>query len=122
GWTEEAALGQDLKTVFPIVNEQTNIPAENPAARVLRGGTIVGLANHTILIARDGTRRPIDDSAAPIRDQSGSIVGVVMVVRDISRRRLAERRQSEDAARIESIVNNVVDGIVTIDESGTIQS
>ena len=73
GRTEEAALGQDLKTVFPIVNEQTNIPAENPAARVVRGGTIVGLANHTILVARDGSRRPIDDSAAPIRDASGNL-------------------------------------------------
>ncbi len=90
GWTEEAALGQDLKTVFPIVNEQTNIPAENPAARVLRGGTIVGLANHTILVARDGSRRPIDDSAAPIRDASGNVLGAVMVFRDVSERRKTE--------------------------------
>ena len=97
GWTEEAALGQDLKTVFPIVNEQTNIPAENPAARVLRGGTIVGLANHTILVARDGSRRPIDDSAAPIRDASGNVLGAVMVFRDVS-----ERRKTEAAVQAEA--------------------
>jgi len=97
GWTEEAALGQDLKTVFPIVNEQTNIPAENPAARVLRGGTIVGLANHTILVARDGSRRPIDDSAAPIRDANGNVLGAVMVFRDVS-----ERRKTEAAVQAEA--------------------
>ena len=97
GWTEEAALGQDLKTVFPIVNEQTNIPAENPAARVLRGGTIVGLANHTILVARDGTRHPIDDNAAPIRDANGNVLGAVMVFRDVS-----ERRKTEAAVQAEA--------------------
>jgi PAS domain S-box-containing protein len=121
GWSD-GAIGRRLEEVFQIVNEATGRQVESPVARSLREGTIVGLANHTILIARDGTRRPIDDSAAPIRDESGTIVGVVMVFRDISSRRLAERRQNEDAARIESIVNNVVDGIVMIDERGTIQS
>jgi PAS domain S-box-containing protein len=121
GWNDEA-IGRRLEEVFRIVNETTGQQVESPVARALREGVIVGLANHTILIARDGSRRPIDDSAAPIRDESGTIVGVVLVFRDISGRRLVERRQSEDAARIESIVDNVVDGIVTIDEKGAIQS
>ena len=90
GWTTEAAAGRPLETVFPIVNEVTRQPVENPVARVIATGQIVGLANHTILIARDGTERPIDDSAAPIKDQHGQVIGVVLVFRDVSARRRAE--------------------------------
>jgi PAS domain S-box-containing protein len=94
GWNDEA-IGRRLEEVFRIVDEATGRQVESPVARSLREGTIVGLANHTILIARDGTRRPIDDSAAPIRDESGTIVGVVMVFRDISNRKQAEESLKE---------------------------
>jgi PAS domain S-box-containing protein len=90
GWTEEA-VGKPLDDVFHIVNEETGAAASNPVARVIRTGRIAGLANHTILIARDGTRRPIDDTAAPIRDDEGHFVGVVLVFRDITVRRQLER-------------------------------
>jgi PAS domain S-box-containing protein len=90
GWTTEDAAGLPLETVFPIVNEVTRQPVENPVAGVIATGRIVGLANHTILIARDGTERPIDDSAAPIRDGHGRVVGVVLVFRDVAARRRAE--------------------------------
>ena len=69
GWTHSDAVGQPLDTVFRIVNEETRAPVENPAARALRDGVVVGLANHTLLIRRDGSERPIDDSAAPIRNE-----------------------------------------------------
>lgn len=82
GWTEDAARGQPLATVFNIISEETRQPAENPVARVLREGVIVGLANHTLLISRDGRERPIADSAAPIFDEKGGIIGVVLVFRD----------------------------------------
>ena len=65
---------------------------ENPVTRVLQEGAVVGLANHTLLIAADGTERPIDDSGAPIRNRDGRIVGVVLVFRDVSERRRAEAR------------------------------
>src|SRR5579871_1714322 len=97
GWNQEEAHGQPLDVVFPILAEQTGQPIENPVARVLREGIIVGLGNHTVLVARNGARRPIDDSAAPIRGVSGEIVGVVLTFRDVTEQRRAEQalRNSE---------------------------
>ncbi len=84
GWKQEEAAGRPLREVFNIVSEKTRRPVENPVTKVMREGTVVGLANHTVLIARDGTRRPIDDSGAPIRDSRGNIIGVVLVFHDAS--------------------------------------
>jgi PAS domain S-box-containing protein len=92
GWTTDEARGVGLESVFRIVNEQSRQPAENPALRALREGQIVGLANHTVLISRDGAERAIDDSAAPIRDDLGHMVGVVLIFRDITERRRGEER------------------------------
>ena len=129
GWKEDEARGLPLETVFRIVNEKTWEPAANPVLRALEKGQVVGLANHTVLLSKTGQEWPIDDSAAPIRDQSGRIVGVVLVFRDISARKRDEedRRtrvdQLADAEeRTRSIVDNVVDGIITIDERGRIQT
>ena len=91
GWTNEQAAGMALPLVFRIVNEDTRKNVENPALRALREGVVVGLANHTLLIARDGTERPIDDSAAPIRNAAGAVAGVVLVFRDISERKAQEK-------------------------------
>lgn len=90
GWTQQSAFGAPLATVFKIINEQSREPVEDPASRALRDGGVVGLANHTVLVARDGKEWPIDDSAAPIRDEKGRIVGVVLVFRDVTERRCAE--------------------------------
>ena len=102
GWTAEQATGRPLQEVFNIVNEETRRLVESPVSKAIRMGAIVGLANHTVLIARDGTERPIDDSAAPIRDDDGKITGVVMVFHDITERRARERvlEQSEYRRRI----------------------
>jgi len=90
GWREEDARGLPLDQVFRIVNEFTRAEVESPVGRVLREGKVVGLANHTVLLARDGSERPIDDSGAPIRGETGEIIGVVLVFRDVSSRRNAE--------------------------------
>jgi PAS domain S-box-containing protein len=90
GWRDDA-LGQPLETVFRIVDETTRAPVESPVSRVIRLGAAVGLANHTVLLARDGREIAIDDSGAPIRDARGRIVGVVLVFRDVSARRATER-------------------------------
>ena len=97
GWLEAEAQDQPLDAVFRIVNEETRAAVENPVQRVLREGKVVGLANHTLLIARDGTECPIADSGAPIHDESGAITGVVLVFRDQSEEHAAQKalRDSE---------------------------
>lgn len=105
GWTNKEAFGQPLTSVFPIVNETTRLTVENPVTRTLREGRIVGLANHTILLARDGQERPIDDSSAPIRTPDGRVLGAVLVFRDISERRRQEhiRQQLEERTRMQAL-------------------
>ena len=90
GWDQAEAMGHSLTDIFQIVNELSRQPFENPVLRALNAGTIVGLANHTILMARDGKEWPIDDSAAPIRNEQGEVVGAVLVFRDISERKQLE--------------------------------
>jgi PAS domain S-box-containing protein len=100
GWKQEHAAGVSLEKVFAIVSEQTGEPVETPVSRVLREGRIVGLANHTVLISKDGRKIPIDDSAAPIRDGSGNIIGVVLVFRDITERRAVELQEKKSSAAL----------------------
>ena len=94
GWNRRDAIGKHLDEVFEIVNEKTGKPVESPVAKVLREGTIVGLANHTMLRQKNGPEIPIDDSGAPIRDPSGKMVGVVLTFRDMT-----QSRQSAEALR-----------------------
>jgi len=84
GWSLAEADGKPLENIFHIINAQTRKPIQNPIAKVLTEGQVVGLANHTSLIARDGTVRQIADSAAPIRNTDGHICGVVLVFHDIT--------------------------------------
>jgi len=118
GWTQSEAAGRPLSDIFLIVNQYTRQPAENPALRALREGMTVGLANHTVLIARDGTERPIDDSAAPMLDETGVPVGVVLVFRDVTERRRAEEAQ----ARLAAIVESSQDAIISKTLDGTIRT
>jgi PAS domain S-box-containing protein len=103
GWTNADATGKPLETVFQISNEADGAPIESPVAKVLRDGAVVGLANHTVLTARDRTARPIEDSAAPIQDRD-RVFGVVLVFRDATDARHAERRISESEERYRSLV------------------
>ena len=125
GWSHAEAKGRPLNSVFRIINEQSREIAENPAMRVLRDGVIAGLANSTVLICKDGSEAPIDDSAAPIRDVQGEVVGCVLVFRDITIRRQLER---ENAARLTAarflaaIVESSEDAIVSKSLDGIIQT
>lgn len=103
GWLMEEAEGKPLEQVFSIVNEETGESVENPVTLVMQTGGVVGLANHTLLIARDGTQIPIDDSGAPIRDHQGSISGVVLVFRDITQRKQQEYALADSFNRIRDL-------------------
>ena len=90
GWRLEEAAGQPVEKIFHIVNEETRAPVESPVSQVLRTGTAAELANHTILVGKQGHEIPIDDSGSPIRDRRNRLLGVVLVFRDIGRRRAQE--------------------------------
>jgi PAS domain S-box-containing protein len=116
GWTSSNADGRPLSIVFRIINERTRRVAENPVEKALRLGTIVGLANHTMLLREDGAEFLIDDSAAPIRDKDGSLFGVVLVFRDVTEQRKLYEAREQLAAIVEysgeAIVTKNLDGII----------
>jgi PAS domain S-box-containing protein len=114
GWTTREAIGKALEEVFIIVQEETRHTVENPVVKVLRENRIVGLANHTLLIAKDGSECPIEDSAAPICDAKGTILGVVLVFRDAT-----ETRRGETAMRIraEELEQKVVERTLTLQKT-----
>jgi len=102
GWKKEEAIGKPLSEVFYIVNEFTKQRCDDPVKKVLETGRVVGLANHTILISKDGKERVLADSGAPIRDKKGNIIGVVLVFRDITEQRLLEK-EMQRLERLEAI-------------------
>jgi PAS domain S-box-containing protein len=120
GWTTEEAVGRPLTEVFGIIDERTRQPVPNPAERVLRSGRIVGLGNHTALICRDGTERPIADSAAPIRDANGRTIGVVLIFRDVSEERRAEDALREQREWYETTLQSIGDAVIATDAQGRI--
>jgi len=125
GWSHAEALGQPLESVFRIVNEVTRKPVENPALRALREGIVVGLANHTVLLKKDGNECPIDDSAAPIRDELGRVSGCVLIFRDVTVQRLVEQEKANQlltARLLASIVESSNDAIIGKSLDGIIQS
>jgi PAS domain S-box-containing protein len=115
GWPASEAAGRGLHEVFRIVNERTREPVHNPASLVMRSGSVVGLANHTVLIHRDGSERPIADSAAPIRDGAGVVAGAVLVFRDVTEQRRAEEALAEQREWLETTIESIGDAVIATD-------
>ena len=111
GWTRAEVTGKPLDEVFRLINESTRESVESPFAKIKRDGLVVSLANHTILIRKDGREVPIDDSGAPIKDSDGRIIGAVIVFHDVSDRRGAEA----DKSLLASIVESSEDAIISKD-------
>ncbi|MCP4603381.1 MAG: PAS domain S-box protein [Proteobacteria bacterium] len=125
GWELEEAENRPLTDVFNVISEETLDPIENPVSKVLREKNVVGFANHTMLISKDGTRRPIADSGAPITDDDGNILGVVLVFRDITKAREQEAalRHHQKLQSIGTLasgvaheINNPLNGIMNYGE------
>jgi PAS domain S-box-containing protein len=123
GWSEAEAKGVSLHDVFRIFNEDTRATVENPVDKVRRLGTVVGLANHTFLVAKDGREVCIDDSGAPIRDSEGRMIGIVLVFRNITERRVSENAlmraeklatAGRMAASVAHEVNNPLEGLTNL--------
>ncbi len=121
GWSLPNALGKPLRQVFNIVHEDTREPAPSPVEQVLATGRVVGLANHTSLIALDGREIAIEDSAAPIRNPEGKIAGTVMVFHDVTRRRLAEIALRNSEERLRAMFAQAAVGIVIANLDGRIE-
>ena len=118
GWPAAEARGRPLAEVFRIIHEETRQLAESPVERVLREGIVVGLANHTALVCRDGTERAIADSGAPIRDAEGALRGVVLVFRDQTDERLAERALQESEERLRATFEQAAVGVARVAPDG----
>ena len=111
GFSSSEAVGKALEHVFHIINEESGEKVESPVERVLRDGIVVGLANHTVLISKEGKEVPIADSGAPIRTPTGAIRGVVLVFRDQSREREFLRQLEESEGKYKSLFFATNDGI-----------
>ena len=122
GWTPVEAASVSIEVVVQVINETSRKPIENPAARALREGSTVGLANHSMLIARDGTERSIEDSASPIRNVEGAIVGVVLVFRDCTERRRQERASREALCFAREIVATLREPFLILDRDLLVKS
>jgi PAS domain S-box-containing protein len=107
GWDPDAAVGKPIENVLVFRREDTREPIENPVRNALRSGRIVGLENHTILVSKDGREIVVDDSASPIRDSNDSIVGAVLVFRDVSERRRSERALAEAHNQLEKTASEL---------------
>ena len=115
GWPQGEAQGRALDEVFRIINEETRQPVENPVARVMREQMVVGLANHTLLIARDGTERAIADSGAPVAASGGGMLGVVLVFRDQTAERTAAAGMQALLSRQRTLLAAIPDIVMEVD-------
>ncbi len=120
GWTIDEVKSKKINEIFNIINEQSGKPAENPVERVIKEGVIIGLANHTILISKDGVKRNIEDSGAPIIGKDKKIIGVVLVFRDVSEEYAIKKKMSMYNHKMEILNKILIESNKAIDVSNLI--
>ena len=120
GWTHAQASGRPVDEIFHIINKETRRAATIPVMETLAQGTIQGLANHTVLIAVDGSECDIADSCAPIRDRSGQVVGAVLVFRDITKEYIVQQALRDQQFYTRSLIESNIDALIITDPSGII--
>ena len=120
GWTQAQAFGRAVAEIFPIINKETRLPAIIPVLETLDKGTIQGLANHTVLIARDGSECDIADSCAPIRDRDGRVIGAVLVFRDVTGEYAVQQALRDQQFYTRSLIESNIDALMTTDPAGII--
>jgi len=120
GFSAAEAIGSPLDERFHIVHETTREPVMNPVTQALQEGRIVALANHTTLISKDGTERPIEDSAAPIKTTDGTVIGCVLVFRDVSARKTMESQLHQSESRLRVTLESIGDGVIATDRQGNV--
>src|SRR5512133_2132647 len=118
GWTDAEANGKPVNQIFNIINKDTRQPAPIPVLDAIAHGTIQGLANHTVLIARDGSEYDVADSCAAIRNRDNQVIGAVLVFRNVTEEYAVQQSLRDSAALMRAILNTVVDGIITINACG----
>jgi len=111
GWKEYEAVGRPIQEVFKIINEKTRYTVDNPVEKVLREGIVVGLANHTLLVSKDGSEKPIADSGAPIKEKNGVVIGVVLVFRDQTEEYKIQQQIEENEKKFRLIFDTSPDAI-----------
>ena len=114
GWSQAQAMGRGVNEVFRIVNRETRLPAKIPVADALKYGQVQGLANHTVLIAKNGNECDIADSCAPIRNRDARVIGAVLVFRDVTKEYALQQSLLDSAALVQAVLNTVTDGIITL--------
>jgi PAS domain S-box-containing protein len=112
GWAEQEALGRPARDVLRTIDELTRESGEDIVGRVLREARVVSMANHTVLLARDGREIPIEDSAAPIRDSAGNLLGVVLVFHDVTEKRRAQQALRASEWRLRTLSDNLPEGAI----------
>lgn len=120
GWTLAQAVGRPIQDVLHIVHKETRELTKNPVAEALTHGRVHAMTNHTVLIARDGREFDIADSCAPIRDVHRQVVGAVLIFRNVTADYVAQQQLNDSAARVQTVLNTVCDGIVTLHAQGGI--
>ena len=120
GWQQEEALGQEFSQIFQIFGEGDKEPLENRISRVIQESVPIGISNHKILVSKNGTKIPIDDNAAPIKDEEGIATGMVLVFRDVTERKLTADALAAEKERLAITLRSIADGVITTDIGGNV--